>query len=105
MNNIISNLRLFRINIETPNVLFNRYGYGISLFDLIGTFIIAYMLENFILQKIKIQKKTYYLSLIPIAILSHLLVNQDTFLNKSLYTKSLNIYHIILFIIIFNLFL
>lgn len=85
--NIIEKLRLYRID-------------GIALFDLIGTFFIAFMIDLIFNFK---NKLTYYFMLLPLGILVHLLVNQKTFLNSKLFTKEFNKYHIfsIIYIIMY----
>ena len=45
-DNLISNIRKYRIKLDSPT-LFNNNNDGIALFDLIGTFIIAYILDYF----------------------------------------------------------
>ena len=76
----------------------------IALFDLIGTFIIAYLLESYITTFFKIKRDTYYLSLIPLGILIHYFIKQDTFLNNQLMNRTLNIYKIVLVLLLYYLY-
>lgn len=70
--------------------------FGIALFDLILTFITAFLFESYFIKTIGIPKEKYYLSIIPIGVLAHLLFNQHTFLNKQLFysNDSFNIYQL-----------
>lgn len=99
----INSLRKHRIKLQPPG--FNSGGDGIALFDLTATFVIAYFLEPYIRPIIKITRLAYYLSLIPLGVIVHLLTNQDTFLNKQLFdnTNTINIYKILLVIILYKL--
>lgn len=98
----INNLRKYRIVIESP--FFNSIGNGIALFDLILTFLIPYLIEPYILSILKISRLAYYLSLLPLGIILHILFKQDTFLNKQLFTNTINIYKIVMIINIFLLY-
>ena len=98
----IENLRKHRILLEPP--FFNSIGNGMALFDLISTFFIAYLIEPYILPKLKISRLAYYLSLLPLGIILHILFKQDTFLNKQLFSNTLNIYKILIIIMIFMLY-
>jgi len=98
----INNLRKYRIIIKPP--FFNSIGNGISLFDLILTFFIPYLIEPYILSILKISRLAYYLSLLPLGIIIHILFKQDTFLNKKLFTNTINIYKIVIIINIFMLY-
>lgn len=80
---------------------------GIALFDLISSFIAAYILDiSFNLSYIlfgrltKNYKLIYYLSIIPIGIIAHVVFAQKTFLNKQLFSPEMNIYKIIIMILI-----
>jgi len=98
----INNLRKYRIIIKPP--FFNSIGNGIALFDLILTFLIPYLIEPYILSILKISRLAYYLSLLPLGIILHILFKQDTFLNKKLFTNTINIYKIVIIINIFMLY-
>ena len=97
----INNLRKYRIIIKPP--FLNSIGNGIALFDLILTFFIPYIIEPYILPKLKISRLAYYLSLLPLGIILHIIFKQDTFLNKQLFTNTINIYKIVMIINIFLL--
>lgn len=84
----MDNLRKFRLDLGDFPFL-NSNSHGIALFDLIGTFMIAYLFEkyfNFIPRKI------YYASLIPLGVIIHYIINQNTFLNSKLLNNNFNIY-------------
>ena len=98
----ITELRKHRILLEYP--FYNSDGNGIALFDLISTFIVAYILEPYILPYLKITKLAYYLLLLPLGVIIHLIFKQETFLNKQLFNKSINIYKIIMIIILYKLY-
>ncbi len=100
----IQNLRQYRIKLDSTNEFLNSQGKGISLFDLIGTFIIAYLLEPYLTSFLKIKRDTFYLSLIPLGILTHVLFKQNTFLNGKLMNNEINIYKIILVVLLYYLF-
>ena len=93
----MDNLRKFRILFDPLS--FNFSGEGIALFDLILTFVVAYLIEPYILSKIKISRLAYYLSLIPLGIITHLLTtSKSTFLNGKLFNNEINIYKILIII-------
>ena len=98
----INNLRKYRIVIESP--FLNSIGNGIALFDLILTFLIPYLIEAYILSILKISRLAYYLSLLPLGVIIHVIFKQDTFLNKQLFTNTINIYKIVMIINIFLLY-
>lgn len=98
----IKNLRKHRILLEPP--FLNSIGNGIALFDLSLTFIIAYLCEQYMLPRLKISKLAYYLSLLPLGVIIHIIFKKDTFLNKQLFNNSLNIYKILMIIIVFMLY-
>lgn len=99
----MENIRQYRIKLDSVDFL-NNQGKGIALFDLIGTFIIAYLLESYITTFFKIKRDTYYLSLIPLGILIHYFIKQDTFLNNQLMNRTLNIYKIVLVLLLYYLY-
>jgi hypothetical protein len=90
----IEQVRKYRIQLESPYV--NNQGMGIALFDLISTFAVAYFIEPYI--PFKINRKVYYLSLIPLGIVVHILFKQNTFLNKQIFSREINMYKILLLI-------
>ncbi len=104
----IDELRKYRIQLEQINNIsnvINDRGEGIALFDLILTFFVAYLLQIILPQNIKnsigINDITYYLSLIPLGVIVHIIFQQDTFLNKKLFSKEMNIYQIIFIMILY----
>jgi len=95
-------IRKFRILFDP--ISFNSRGEGIALFDLILTFVVAYLIEPYILSKIKISKLAYYLSLIPLGIIIHLFTtSESTFLNGKLFNNEFNIYKILIIINVITL--
>jgi hypothetical protein len=94
-------LRQYRFQLETP--FFNSLGHGIALFDFFSTFIIAYIIEPYVRPYLKINKSAYYLMLIPLGIITHLIIKQDTFLNNKLFSSSFNIYKLVIILVIFYL--
>ena len=101
----MNSLRKYRIDIEHPPFL-NSDNTGIALLDLIFSFIGAYILDKFFNISIYFKNKTvYYLSIIPIGIIFHLIFHQNTFLNNKLISSSFNIYHIIIIIIFISIYL
>jgi hypothetical protein len=93
----MDNVRKFRILFDP--ISFNSRGEGIALFDFILTFVVAYLIEPFILSKIKISRLAYYLSLIPLGIIIHLFTtSKSTFLNGKLFNNEINIYKILIII-------
>jgi len=104
MDNNLSVLRKYRIKI-------NNNSDGIALFDLISSFIGAFILDYYfnisnllfgnIVKNKNHVKIVYYLSIIPIGIIFHILFKQSTFLNNQLLNDSnFNIYKIIVLMII-----
>jgi hypothetical protein len=105
-SNFISNMRKYRIKLDSMS-LFNSNNDGIAIFDLTGTFIIAYLLDYFFnISRVfngytRNPKLTYYLVLIPLGVIIHLLIlKKDTFLNSKLFSSDINIYKIIFAILI-----
>jgi hypothetical protein len=97
----ITELRKFRIQSEYPFI--NNQGLGIALFDLISTFVAAYLIE-LIIKKwfgILLNRPVYYLSLIPLGIIIHIFFKQNTFLNRQIFSKELNIYQVLLLLNIY----
>lgn len=99
----LQNIRKYRFILEPP--FFNNIGNGIALFDFILTFFIAWILESTILPNIQLSRTAYYLSLIPLGIIIHKLINQQTFLNTKIFNTDINIYKIIVIVIIYKLYL
>lgn len=63
---------------------------GIALFDLVGTFVVAFIVAKLFSIPEK-YTRVFYLSLIPFGIVIHLLVKQPTFLNTNLFSPNLDI--------------
>lgn len=87
-------IRKYRLDLEASPIL-NSNSQGIALFDFIGTFMIAYIFEKYLTNYFNISKKIYYASLIPLGIIIHYIINQNTFLNTKLLSNNLNIYKIL----------
>lgn len=98
----INNLRKHRILLEPP--FLNSTGNGIALFDLSLTFIIAYLLEPYVLSILKISRLAYYLFLLPLGVVIHVIFKRKTFLNKQLFNNFINIYKIVMIGIVFMLY-
>ena len=62
-------LRSFKIN-------------GFAVFDIVATVLVAYALDEKVLHVNN--KKRYYASLVPISVMAHKIVGQDTFFVKQL---------------------
>ena len=60
---------------------------GVALFDLVLTFVAAYLLDKNVNFK---NKRLYYLSIMPIAVLSHLIIGQKTFVNSQIVSNKFN---------------
>lgn len=95
----IAEFRKYRI-ILNDYPFFNNTSNGIALFDVFGTFIIAYFLKPFIQRFINLSTKSYYLLLIPFGILVHLIFDIDTFLNRMIFSEEINIYKLVILIMI-----
>jgi hypothetical protein len=87
-------IRKYRLDLEVSPFL-NSNSQGIALFDLLGTFMIAYIFEKSVLNYLNISRQIYYASLIPIGVILHLLFNQQTFLNTKLLSNNFNIYKVL----------
>ena len=97
----LKELRSYRIQFEQP--FYNSNNLGISLFDLFMTFFIAYLIEPYVRVYTNLNKQAYYLILLPLGVVSHILTNQHTFLNNKLFDSSINIYKVIMTVIILKL--
>lgn len=94
----LTELRKFRLDLENHPFL-NSDSQGIALFDLIGTFLIAYFFEKYFTTFIP--RKIYYASLIPLGVIIHYIINQKTFLNFKLLSNNFNIYQLLFLCLIF----
>ncbi len=93
-------LRDYRVDIE-EYPFFNKEAQGIALFDLVISFIVAYMIIDFFVPKYIKNRGVYYASIVPLGVIVHLLVGADTYLNRKLMSNELNIYKIIIIINIY----
>lgn len=105
----VQELRKYRFQLpshENQEGLINNTGEGIAFFDFLLTFVAAYLLEPYLLPFLKqynFSRKAYYLMLIPLGVIVHILTKQDTFLNKRLFNKEVNLYKVCVFFIIYYL--
>ncbi len=97
----IQSLRRYRIQFEKPFI--NADNNGIALFDLSSTFIIAWLLEPYIREYLKITRMAYYLMLLPLGVIVHLFTNQETFLGKQLFSSSFNLYKLLMIVLVYQL--
>lgn len=93
-------LRDYRMDIE-KFPFFNKEAKGIALFDLLISFIVAYMIIDFFVPGYIKNRGVYYASIIPLGVMVHLLVGSNTYLNRKLLSNELNIYKIIIIINIY----
>jgi hypothetical protein len=113
----IQKLRNYRLNLE-KFPFYNNQNDGIALFDLILSFIGAYILDKSfnISQKLPCKNKqiVYYLLVIPTGIFFHhimahyqymsLYPQELTFLNKKLFNLEINIYKILITVLLFSIY-
>ena len=111
----LEKLRSYRLDLENYPY-YNDKSVGIALFDLIVSFIGAYLLDiSFDLsQKLQLcnqnKRLVYYLLVIPFGIIVHHIIahlrsrklfpEEITFLNKKIMTLKPNIYHLLLIVLI-----
>ena len=107
MSDLISELRKYRFRLDNGTNIFNSDNDGIALFDLISSFLAAYLLDYFFHISTYLTRVTlhypillYYLLVIPFGILIHILFSKNTFLNSQLMSQDFNVYKTILLIII-----
>lgn len=93
-------IRKYRLDLEKLP-FFNSESQGIALFDLIGTFMIAYLFESYFTKFIS--REIYYISLIPLGVIIHWLIGQKTFLNSKLLNSDFNIYKVLFLVLIYIL--
>jgi hypothetical protein len=98
----INQLRQYRFQLNQP--FLNSDGQGIAIFDFSMTFLIAYIIEPYIREYFKLTRPAYYLMLLPLGVVIHLLTKQETFLNKQLFNNSINLYKVIMIIILYKLY-
>lgn len=111
----LSELRRYRLNFE-QFPYYNDKNNGIALFDLITSFLGAYLLDKWFnlskrLPLCKTNKQlVYYLLVIPFGIIIHHIIahlrdkklfpEEITYLNKKIISLQPNIYHLLIFILI-----
>lgn len=100
---ILTELRKYRLYLEEMP-FFNNKSQGIALFDLLGTFMIALLLEKYITNYFNITCKFYYTSLIPLGVIVHFIIGQNTFLNSKLLDYNFNIYKVLFLGLIYMMF-
>lgn len=109
----LEEIRRYRVDIENYP-FFNNKNIGIALFDLISSFIVAFILEKYLIGYINCKNKRniYYLLVIPFGILVHHIIahyksgwklfpEEITFLNKKLFSKEINIYKLLIFVLLY----
>jgi hypothetical protein len=82
---VITQLRKYRFSFSN-----GISTHGMALFDLVMTFLTAYIIVR-VFHIPEKYTRVLYLSLIPFAIIVHLLVKQPTFLNTNLFSYNLDI--------------
>jgi hypothetical protein len=113
MNISLEKLRSYRIDLE-QYPFFNTKSQGIALFDLISSFIVAFLLEKYLVNSINSRNKRliYYLLVIPFGIVIHHIIahynsgwklfpEEITFLNKKLFSTEINIYKFLILILLY----
>jgi len=90
----------YRVDIE-KFPFFNKEAQGVALFDLVISFIVAYMIIDFFVPKYIKNSGVYYASVVPLGIIVHLLIGSHTYLNRKLFSNELNIYKVIILINIY----
>jgi hypothetical protein len=98
----INQLRQYRFQLDQS--FLNSKGQGIAIFDFSMTFLIAYIIEPYIREYLKLTRPAYYLMLLPLGVVIHILTKQETFLNKQLFDKSINLYKVIMIVILYKLY-
>lgn len=96
----INNLRKYRI-LESPTNLFNIDGKGIAIFDLVSSIFAFYLIDLLYSGKLfATYGYKYYGFIIPFGIVVHWFANQQTFLNKQLFSSEINMHKVIVAILI-----
>ena len=112
----LEEIRSYRLDVENYP-FFNNKNTGIALFDLISSFIAAFILEKYLIGYISCKNKKiiYYLLVIPFGILVHhimahyqsgwkLFPEEITFLNKKLFSKEINVYKMLILILLYYIY-
>ena len=101
----ITELRKYRLVLDPfeEGFVFNSNSNGIALFDLFSAFLGAYFLEVLfkLPEKLRITRKMYYLLVIPVGIVVHLLSFQKTYLNQKLFNSKSGLVYKILLVVLF----
>lgn len=97
----ITSLRKYRFDLEN----LGQNTMGIALFDFASTFLVAYILNQIFNFTSHVESKTYYLLLIPISILVHLIFGIDSFLLQRIHSSGINIYKIIVLLMLVGIFI
>ena len=102
----ITNLRKYRI-LESPINVYNTEGKGVAVFDLVSSIVGFYLVDLLLFsgQLFRTYGYKYYASIIPLGVIVHLSLYQQTFLNKQLFSSELNIHKIIVAIVMVYLLL
>jgi len=74
----------FQINSDDDGFLFNDKNIGIALFDLLSSYLGFFILDKLFNFTSKIDIRIYYALVIPTGIITHILFEQNTFLNNKL---------------------
>ena len=102
----ITKLRKYRI-LESPTTLYNSNSEGVAIFDLVSSIVGFYLVDLLLFsgQLFRTYGYKYYASIIPLGVIVHLILDQQTFLNKQLFSSELNIHKIIVAIVMVYLLL
>jgi hypothetical protein len=90
----VAELRKYRVQFESP--IFNSDNQGVALFDLGSSFLVAYLFEGFIRNRINIPREAYYLAIVPLSVLIHFMAKQPTFLTEKLKQPGFNLYKLLI---------
>jgi hypothetical protein len=101
---LIQTLRSFRIQLDptSEGFILNITNKGMALFDLASTVYVWYLLDQYFGLKHSLHIHSplkYYLLLVPIFVVTHLLADQSTFLNNQLFYSSKIFYKIAVLLI------
>lgn len=76
--------------------------FGISIFDVASAVLGFYILDHFLLNDklFKLYGYKFYIAVLPIGVISHLLIKQKTFLNTQLFSSEINVISIVIKLIV-----
>lgn len=101
----IQELRKYRVQLSGS--MFNKESVGIALFDLVLSYVVAYILEKYFVLSESLpgenKKQTYYLLVVPFGVAVHALMSKSTFLNQQLLSSTPNMYQGLLVLMLFNM--